>query len=212
MKRLLLEVFLVGLIGLVLALAANALSPRGLELSRNYFPASKGPSNNAPLTVAGNSNTTSTTGTNAQAAASLADKVAERLAQKGLASANADQVHQLFLDPRYQQSLVAIIDARDDAHYQQGHIPGAWQLDYYRYQSYLPAVLPACMMAQEIVVYCNGGDCEDSEFTALLLRDAQIPLAKIRVYVGGIAEWRAKGWPVETGARNSGQIAPAATK
>jgi 3-mercaptopyruvate sulfurtransferase SseA len=122
--------------------------------------------------------------------------------------ADSDQVYRLFQDPRYQQGLVVFLDARDDRHYQQGHIPGAWQLDYYRYSDYLAAVLPVCMMAQEIIVYCNGGDCEDSEFTALLLRDAQIPLDKIRIYAGGISDWRSKGWPIETGARNSGQFAP----
>ena len=38
MKKLLLEAVLVAMTGAVLAFAANALSPRGLQLSRNYFP------------------------------------------------------------------------------------------------------------------------------------------------------------------------------
>jgi rhodanese-related sulfurtransferase len=201
-KRTLLEVIIVGVVGLTVALAANALSPHGLKLSRDYFQTAKGPATNIAAVA------TNKSGAPVPDAQSLAAKVAARLQQKGLKLADSDQVHELFQDPRYQQGLIVFIDSRDDTHYLQGHIPGAWQLDYYRYETYLPAVLPACMMAQEIVVYCNGGECEDSEFTALLLRDAQIPLGKIRVYAGGLTEWRTNGWPVETGARNSGQLAP----
>jgi rhodanese-related sulfurtransferase len=201
-KRILLEVIIVGVVGLTIALAANALSPHGLKLSRDYFPTNKGVATNIAAVA------TNKSGTPVSDTQSLAAKVASRLQQKGLKLADSDQVQALFQDPRYQQGLILFIDSRDDAHYQQGHIPGAWQLDYYRYETYLSAVLPACLMAQEIIVYCNGGDCEDSEFTALLLRDAQIPLDKIRVYGGGMAEWRTRAWPVETGARNSGQLAP----
>ena len=216
MKKILLEALIVGVIGMALSLAANGLSPHGLKLSRNYYPSTSTPSTNASGTGAGNSlrTTTSNAGPstlNPQPSSDLAAKVAARLAQKGLKLADSDRVYQLFQDPRYQQGLVVFIDSRDDNHYQQGHIPGAWQLDYYRYETYLAAVLPACLVAQEIVVYCNGGDCEDSEFTALLLRDAQIPLDKIWVYGGGMSEWRNKGWPIETGARNSGQISQPAT-
>jgi rhodanese-related sulfurtransferase len=199
-KKLLLEAVIVGVIGLALSLAANSLSPHGLMLSRNYFPPAPGVSTNRVTANATNINA------NSSNAPSVAEKVAARLQQKGLKLADGARVYDLFQDPRRQHGLVVFVDARDDAHYEQGHIPGAWQLDYYRYETYLASVLPACMMAQEIVIYCNGGDCEDSEFTALLLRDAQIPLEKIQVYGGGISEWRTKGWPIETGPRNSGQI------
>ena len=64
--------------------------------------------------------------------------------------------------------------------------------------------MPVCRKAEQIVVYCNGGDCDDSETAALLLRDMGIPNQKLFVYGGGIAEWKANGLPVETGARNSG--------
>jgi rhodanese-related sulfurtransferase len=216
-KKILLEALVVGVIGLALSLAANGLSPHKISLSREYFPALRTPSTNA---AAGTLPVTTTQGGEStlnpprqgaepadQASTNLASKVAARLAQKGLQLADSGHVQQLFQDPRYQQGLVVFVDARDDTHYQQGHIPGAWQLDYYRYETYLAALLPACMMAQEIIVYCNGGDCEDSEFTALLLRDAQIPLDKIRVYGGGFTEWRTRGGPIETGPRSSGQIA-----
>ena len=56
------------------------------------------------------------------------------------------------------------------------------------------------------MVYCNGGDCDDSESAAILLRNVGIPNLKLFVYVGGIKQWMANGLPVETGARNSGNL------
>ena len=81
---------------------------------------------------------------------------------------------QLYHDPRYEQDLVVFVDARNDDHYQAGHVPGAHLFDYYRPANYLSNVLQACQIAQEIVVYCNGGDCEDSELAATMLRDLGI--------------------------------------
>jgi rhodanese-related sulfurtransferase len=120
--------------------------------------------------------------------------------------ADDNQAAQLFLDPRREQGLIVFIDARDDEHFQEGHIPGAYQLDYYHAENYLGTVLPVCQLAQQIIVYCNGGECEASEHTAEFLRDAQVPADKLYVYAGGITAWNAKHRPVELGARNSGQM------
>ena len=101
-----------------------------------------------------------------------------------------------------------MVDARDSAHYEAGHIPGAWQFDHYRPESSLPKVLPPCLSALKIVVYCGGGQCEDSEFAAIMLRDAGVRRESLFVYAGGIAEWMARHLPIETGGRNSGRILP----
>ena len=109
-----------------------------------------------------------------------------------------------FDDPLRQQGLVIFIDARGDDVYTAGHIPGSLQLDYYHPEKYLPTVLPACAVAQRIIVYCNGGECEDSEFSALMLRDAGVAAEKIFVFGGGIVEWRQREWPVATGSSDGG--------
>jgi rhodanese-related sulfurtransferase len=72
----------------------------------------------------------------------------------------------------------------------------------------LGTTLPACQTAEQILVYCNGGACDDSLQTAIFLRDAGIPRERLFIYAGGIAEWQAKRLPVETGARKSGSIGP----
>jgi 3-mercaptopyruvate sulfurtransferase SseA len=67
-------------------------------------------------------------------------------------------------------------------------------------------MLPFCQAAEKVVVYCTGGECEDADTTAILLRDAGIPSQKLFVYGGGFAEWEASRLPVETDARNSGTL------
>jgi len=79
-------------------------------------------------------------------------------------------------------------------------------LDNYHPERYLATVYPACQPAQEIIVYCNGGNCEDSKQAAVLLSDAGLPKEKLAVYVGGITEWEANHLPVETGQRQSGAL------
>ena len=198
-KAVLLEALVVAALGLALALAANALSSRGLRLSRDYFPGGARP---APVHSAVNSTNTSSNA----APADPWEALRKRLAQHGLQVVTSNEVVSLFRDPRFEAGVVVFIDARDDAHYTAGHIPGAWQFNHYRPEGYLPAVLPVCLVAQQIVVYCGGGDCEDSEFAAIMLRDAQVPAKNLFVYAGGFNEWTKLGQPVETGARRSSEM------
>ncbi len=202
-RAILFEATLVAAAGLIFALTANTLSPRGLRLSQNYFPGGGGPSPAPPSRAADTHSPARPF--NATVTPAL-EAALRRLEQHGLQPIASNDVTALFRDPRHEQGLVAFIDARDDAHYQAGHIPGAWQFDHYRAETYLPVVLPVCMNAQQVVIYCNGGACEDSEFAAVMLRDAGVPRTSLFVYAGGITEWKSNGLPVETGARRSGQM------
>jgi rhodanese-related sulfurtransferase len=192
------EALLVAVVGLGLAFAANQISPRGLVLTRNYFPS--GVSRPGPTRVAANTN---------GPALSPVEQVAMQLKEQGLQSVDGWQAARLFHDPRYQQGAVAFIDARDEQHYRAGHIPGAREFNPYYPEKYFAAVLPACRQAEQIVVYCNGGDCDDSESAALLLRDVGITTNKLFIYIGGFEEWNSNRLPVEVGDRNSGRLSPA---
>jgi rhodanese-related sulfurtransferase len=195
-KRVLLEALLVAAVGAIVAFGANALSPRGLRLTQDYFHGETRPvpraKTNQPA-VAG-------LGTNA-----APDPVVARLREKGLQVVNGQQAMDLFRDPLYQQGAIVFIDARNDEHYQSGHIPGAYQFDNYHPENYMGTVFPVCQSAQKIVIYCNGGNCEDSQFAALTLRDAQIPGEKLFVFTGGITDWTNRGYAIELGERNSGR-------
>ena len=200
MKAVLLEALLVAALGAALAFAANALSPHGLELTKNYFPGTQraspppaglpqppgvaNPQTNSPLEL-----------------------LATRLRENGLQLADSNQVTHMYRDPRREQDGVIFIDARDEEHYRAAHIPGAYHFDRFHPENYLTNVVSVCLTAEQIVFYCNGGDCDDSEHAAIMLRDSiGIPKEKVFVYGGGITEWATNGLPIEAGARNSGQL------
>ena len=199
-KRVLVEAALVAVVGALFAFAANRISPRGLALTRNYFPEGTGRllSANPPAYRSHN-----VAGTNSPAF-DPAQLLAAELKEKGLQLIDGRQAAQLFHDPRFQQNVIVFVDARDEQHYRQGHIPGAYEFDPYRPEKYFAAVLPVCQAAEQIVVYCNGGDCDDSETAAILLRDIGIANQKLLVYGGGITDWTTDNLPVEIGGRNSG--------
>jgi rhodanese-related sulfurtransferase len=193
-RAILSEALLVGVMGLVFAIAANALSPHGLRLNRNYFPDAGSPPPGAPSFA------------NSPFAPATAGDAIQRIRHRGMQPLNSEEVAELFRTPDYEQGLLVFMDARDNPHYTAGHIPGAWQLYHYRAEDYLPAIVPVCMAALQVVVYCNGGNCEDSEFAAMMLSDAGVPRENLFIYAGGITEWTASGLPIETGSRRSGEF------
>ena len=192
-KNIFVEVLLVAIVGAVFAFVANQISPRGLVLTRNYFPAK----NNHVTTIATNT---------PLAALSPAQLLAAQIKENGLQSVDIGQAANLFHDQRLKQNGVVFIDARDESHYQEGHIPGAYEFDPYHPDKYLAVILPICRAAEQIVVYCNGGDCDDSQTAAILLRNIGVANQKLFIYGGGITEWTTNSLPVETGARNSGSL------
>jgi rhodanese-related sulfurtransferase len=188
--------------GMVLALLANALSPQGLKLSRNYFPDGTYASSALPV-----GEVSEPFGTDSVAEPATADDlsvVERRLRQRGLEGIELSEVQVLVQDPRYEMELVILVDARAARPYQEGHVPGAYSFDHYRPEATLAELLPVALMAEQVIVYCGGGDCEDSEFAAIFLRDAGVPGDRLRVYTGGLQEWRQAELPVELGQRGSG--------
>ncbi len=202
MKKVLLETLVVTVVGISIALAANALSPLGLVLTRNYFPGANNGQVSMPIIVM---TLPDGAGTNQPTSAEL---LAARLREKNLRQIDRERAAQLFDDPRFKMRMVIFVDARDGEHYRQGHVPGAYEFDPYRSERYLATVLPVCQAAEEIVVYCSGGECEDSQFAAVALRDAGVSNQKLWVYGGGFAEWATNGLPVEIGERDSGDLRP----
>ena len=189
------------------AFAANQLSPRGLKLGRDYFPSTPIAAPSAAILPAKAPAPASTNAATAPQNAEAAE-IAQRIKGKGLQPIDRAETERLFHDARYQQGLVVFIDARDEEHYAAGHIPGAYALDRYHPEKDLAADLTPCENAEQVVVYCTGGDCEDAEYTAILLREAGVSNQKLFVYGGGFEEWSASHLPLEEGARGSG-AAPA---
>lgn len=96
---------------------------------------------------------------------------------------------------------VVYLDARRRAQYERGHVPGAYCLPR-NDEAALAAVLPAIQRASIVVIYCHGGNCEDSIFTAedLVYRHGVEPVV-IWIYEGGWEEWIAAGGAQRAGAQ-----------
>ena len=99
---------------------------------------------------------------------------------------------------------VLFLDARRTSVYELGHIPGArpfsvWESDVDEKVNKLYAErsdpkdqnLP-------IVIYCSGGDCEDSHMLAQKLWGIQFN--NIYVYKDGFPDWQKLGLPIHTGS------------
>lgn len=190
----LIEAILVGVTGIILAFAANQVSPRGLVLGRNYFPTG---TNNVVRAVAFD-RIGATATTNSQPV-SVEALIAAQMKQEGLQLLDREQAVALFHESEQDRGVV-LVDARDESSYLEGHIPGAHEFDPYHPEQYFPDVLPLCQAARKILVYCNGGDCDDSQTAALLLRDVGISTNKLFVYGGGITDWTNHNLPLQTGS------------
>jgi rhodanese-related sulfurtransferase len=199
--RTLSEMVLVLASGLGLGLAVNAASSDGLDLQRDYFPTA------APEVAVAEASPPAEHPEDAPTVDSPLDPaVLERLAAKGLSAVTFAETRALYEDPMYAYEAYVFIDARDDDHYGIGHIPGAHQFDHFRAERFQETMMQIIPTAMNIVVYCNGGDCEDSESAALFLLGLGADPGHLAVFTGGITEWKSRGMPVERGARNSGDL------
>lgn len=189
------EFLVVLVLALGLGLAANALNENGLSLTRNYFDVSlKDPVPKLPaveIELTGDS---------------VLEKVSARLRQVGLRPITHDEAVTVFRDELTEIEQYIFVDARNDQHYQSGHIPNAFQFDHFQMQRFVDVVLRACKFADKIVVYCYGMDCTDSEITATHIINSGVPRENVLIYVGGIETWCGAGLKVETGERGSGQL------
>lgn len=101
-------------------------------------------------------------------------------------------------DTRLLTGEIVIVDARSDEPYQAGRIPGAIQFDYYRAE-YYAEVIPRAMAAEQVIVYCNGGACEDSLLTCQHFVSLGIPANHLCLFKDGWEAWKKAGLPIETG-------------
>lgn len=88
-----------------------------------------------------------------------------------------------------------IVDVRDGASYQQGHVPGALHIPSSQIGDRL-AELPAPESGAEIVVYCWGPGCNGSTKAALALATAGF--VNVREMIGGFEYWAREGLAIET--------------
>ncbi len=130
------------------------------------------------------------------------------LALRGLAQARLTEVEQVTreylaarsgMEPvegdelmrRVRRGEVTVIDVRPPEEYGAGHIPGALSIPV----DELKARLKELPKGVEIVAYCRGPYCVMAVEAVELLRKKGF---KARRMEQGVADWRARGWRVET--------------
>jgi rhodanese-related sulfurtransferase len=192
------------MVGVVLGAIGNAVSGRGLYFTRDYFPKQDRGSTTTPAN-SGNG-TAASQPVSADGETDVLARISEQLRELGLQPIGFEEAKSVFEDPAYEAENMMFVDSRTEKSYAEGHIPGAYLFNRFRHYDYIDAVREAAEMAIQIVVYCGGGECEDSEETAVTLQELGLDPEILFIYVGGMEEWQNKGMPVECGERGSGEI------
>jgi rhodanese-related sulfurtransferase len=168
------------LLACVVGLGFNAQHSAGLALTRDYFPA-----------------ISDSAGRNPDGKPSRPDGdlvPSEGGLQHGFQVVSSSEALDYY--SRGESSIV-FIDARNDASYAKCHIPSAIQFDYYRPDDYIEDVLDFAADAEIVIIYCNGGECEDSIQAARYLTeeiDDPLPFEIVHVFEGGIQAWFEAGY------------------
>jgi len=101
------------------------------------------------------------------------------------------------------RAKVPFLDARRSAEYSAGHIEGAWSLPVW--EADLEAritefeALAGPVSATPLVLYCSGGDCEDSHLLAQKL--SPLGYRNLLIYRAGYPDWVRQGHPIRTGGK-----------
>ena len=184
LKVALCELLVLGLAGLVLGAAANAIRTTGsLKWNHRYFrtddvssaQAVHDPSEEAP------------------------DTAKESPFKHPYQEATLDDVFEIAADPDADRGLYVLVDARSADVFSEGHIAGAIRCYHYEIDDCIDSTLEAALGALKVIVYCNGGDCEDSKYMCRELVDRGVPYEAVYLYAGGWKEWIDQEMPFVTG-------------
>jgi rhodanese-related sulfurtransferase len=89
------------------------------------------------------------------------------------------------------------VDARNPEHYKGGHVENAIRIESAMFKSGDPAELALMPRSAIVIVYCNGGQCDESENVAKFLTASGYKT--VYVLHDGFPGWKAMGYPSATG-------------
>jgi rhodanese-related sulfurtransferase len=203
LRNTLFEVAVVVAVGVVLGTIGNAISSDGLQFTHDYFPGSKQRQATKPVTQPVGPAETQGVSTNTTKVEDVYEQVGKHLRNLGLQTIDFEEVRSLFEDPAYE---VMFIDARTEKSFAEGHLPGAFLFDRFHEDKHIGAIQEAAPFAMKIIVYCGGGECEDSEEATFRLQQLGFDPILLYVFVGGMEQWESEQMPVERGERDSGDF------
>ena len=180
MKTTLLPAIAIVILGSLVGVGVNAVRGRdSISLGRNYFKIA------------------SSAGSQETPTPHKEDVPATEAPKHPFTPASIGEMIDWCQSQEYASGQVVFIDARNDEAYEEGHIPGAFQVDNYNFDRDFPLFQQDIEEADVVVVYCGGGECEDSIFVASALEGLGIARSKLRVFEGGINQWLAEDLPVD---------------
>jgi rhodanese-related sulfurtransferase len=108
----------------------------------------------------------------------------EKRPTRSIARIDVKELHERIDD-------VQVLDAREQAEWDEGHIPGSVHVPYHDIDGVPVGIDPS----EPVAVICSSGQ-RSAVAASLLLRDGAERV--LHVADGGIGDWRAHGWPIET--------------
>ncbi len=211
LRRVLLDLGLLGVLSITIGFGVNAVRERGaIKPTKNYFEKSAQkpePSNqevpaatsipNRPTPVPNDRTAEATTSAPRSPQAAKTGNV--KHLQHGYQEIDFGDLIKVFQNPATAQGLNLFVDARRPDLYIEGHIPGAIQCDPYEPENALDGIVARANGVERVIVYCGGGDCEDSIFMCRELVEAGLPYDSVFLYAGGWTEWSANEMPAQMG-------------
>ncbi|NVB38344.1 hypothetical protein G6O69_10930 [Pseudenhygromyxa sp. WMMC2535] len=104
---------------------------------------------------------------------------------------------------RLGQPGVTFVDARPTTAYDYAHIPGAMSLPASDAEGLLEVQSLPIPPEGEVITYCEGGSCEQSDYLGALLAERDV-CQQVRVLDGGWQAWIADEGPTVTGSSRFG--------
>ncbi len=195
MKSMVLPVIAIVVVSALLGLGFNAVRPKDhIRLTRNYFEIYRGPASSSDDATPG-----AVAGPSAGGGQVVPSDARGGLIHNPFLAVTLDEVIEFYQRSEYQTGDIVFVDARNDEHYEKGHIPGAIHIDRYNSDKYYQAAKDALELADVIVVYCGGGECEDSIFLATeFAQERGVGYDKIRVFEGGMEAWEGDNLETES--------------
>ena len=92
----------------------------------------------------------------------------------------------------HETGAAVFVDARSEATFFQGHIPGAVSFPFPRFEEMAGEFWERYPPETEIVTYCSGRLCDDAHRLAGLLRD--FGYENVRVFIDGLEGWKQAGY------------------
>jgi rhodanese-related sulfurtransferase len=91
------------------------------------------------------------------------------------------------------------IDARGYDDLTKGHIPGSMHIDKKYFDGAVPKKVTLYLPGTEVVIYCHGEQCTDSEAVAIRLQALKLSIGPIHIIKDGYPGWVGAGYPVAAG-------------